>query len=152
VPPQHMENFSRPLEMMQCQAFRWHKMFSEGRTLVGDEQRSGPPLAARAGDNIARVRELVRSDRRLTERFLMKWTWTGKPFVCYWLKNGGIRKICAKMVPGNLTEEQLGTLLNAVFDIQVHYGDGAASLVTWPRTLRLLFISKSKIGSERTPF
>ena len=44
LPPQHMEYFSRPLEMMQCQEhkpFPWHKMFSEGRNLVEDEQRSG---------------------------------------------------------------------------------------------------------------
>jgi len=44
LPPQHMEYFSRPLEMMQCQEnkpFRWHKMFSEGSNLVEDEQRSG---------------------------------------------------------------------------------------------------------------
>jgi len=44
LPPQHMEYFSRPLEMMQCQEnkpFRWQKMFSEGRNLVEDEQRSG---------------------------------------------------------------------------------------------------------------
>jgi hypothetical protein len=27
--------------MSRAQAFRWHKMFSEGRTLVQDEQRSG---------------------------------------------------------------------------------------------------------------
>jgi hypothetical protein len=41
LPPQHMEYFGRPLEMMQCQEhkpFRWHKMFSEGRE---DEQRIG---------------------------------------------------------------------------------------------------------------
>jgi hypothetical protein len=30
--------------MSTAQAFRWHKMFSEGRTLVEDEQRSGPPI------------------------------------------------------------------------------------------------------------
>jgi hypothetical protein len=41
LPPQHMEYFSRHLEMIQCQEhkpFHWHKMFSEGRTLVVDEQ------------------------------------------------------------------------------------------------------------------
>ena len=43
-------------------------MFSEGRTLVEDEQRSGRPSATRTGDNTARVRELVRSDRRLAVR------------------------------------------------------------------------------------
>ena len=34
----------------------------------------------------------------------------------------------------------------------MHYGEAAASLITWSRTLRLLFISKSKIGSERATF
>ena len=29
--------------MSRAQTFRWHKMFSEDRTLVEDEQRSGRP-------------------------------------------------------------------------------------------------------------
>jgi len=51
--PQHMEYFNRPLEMMQCQehkSFRWRKMFSEGRNLVEDEQRSGCPSAKWTGE------------------------------------------------------------------------------------------------------
>jgi len=52
--------------MPRAQAFRWHKMFSEGRTIVEDEERSGRPSRTRTSDNTARVRELVRSDRRLT--------------------------------------------------------------------------------------
>jgi hypothetical protein len=47
-------------------AFRWHNTFSEGRTLVEDRQRSGRPLETRTDGNTSRVRELVRSDRRLT--------------------------------------------------------------------------------------
>jgi len=61
----------------------------------------------------------------------------------------GMKKFCAKMVPRNLIEQQR---LSAVFDIQMHYGEVAACLLTCYRTLRLLFISKSKISSERTPF
>ena len=49
-------------------------------------------------------------------------------------------------------EQRLDVRLSVVFDIQMHYSDAAASFVTWSRTLRLLFISKSKIGGERTPF
>jgi len=64
----------------------------------------------------------------------------------------GMRKICVKMVPRNLTEQQLDALLSAVFDIQMHYGDTAAFFVTCSRNLRLLIISESKIGCERTPF
>jgi hypothetical protein len=42
----------------------------------------------------------------------------------------GMRNICAKMVPRNLTEQQREARLSAVFDIQMHYGDAAASLFT----------------------
>jgi len=41
----------------RARAFRWHNMFSEGRTVVGDEQRNGRP-STRTGDNTARVRDL----------------------------------------------------------------------------------------------
>jgi hypothetical protein len=42
----------------------------------------------------------------------------------------GMRKICVKMVPRNLTEQQQNARLSAVFDIQMHYGEAAASLPT----------------------
>jgi hypothetical protein len=45
--------------MSRAQAFCWHKLFSEGRTLVDDEQRSGRPSATWTGDSTAHVRELV---------------------------------------------------------------------------------------------
>jgi len=41
--------------MSTAQAFRWHKMFSEGRTIVEDEQRSGRPSTTRTSDNTVRV-------------------------------------------------------------------------------------------------
>jgi len=114
-----------------AQACRWHKMFPEGRTLVEDEQRSRPPSAKWTGDNTARVRELVRSDRRLTVKMIadgvnMNWetvrlTLTEE----LWMRN-----ICAKMVPRNLTGQQWEVRLSTVFDIQMHYGDAAASLFT----------------------
>jgi hypothetical protein len=42
----------------------------------------------------------------------------------------GMRKICAKMVPRNLTDQQRNAQWSTVFDIQMHYGDAAASLLT----------------------
>ena len=53
--------------MSRAQAFRWHKMFSEGRTIVEDEQHSRQPSTTRTSDNTARVRERVRSNRRLSQ-------------------------------------------------------------------------------------
>jgi hypothetical protein len=43
VPPQHMEKLVKSFvddAMSRAQAFRWHKMFSEGRTIVEEEQHS----------------------------------------------------------------------------------------------------------------
>ena len=54
--------------LSRSQAFLWHKTFSEGRTFVEDEQRSGRPSATQTGDNTARVREIIRFDRRLIVR------------------------------------------------------------------------------------
>jgi len=42
----------------------------------------------------------------------------------------GMRKICAKMLPRNLTEHQRDARLSAVFDTEMHCGDAAASLLT----------------------
>jgi hypothetical protein len=52
--------------MSTAQSFHWHKIFSEGRTLVEVEQHSRIPSAKWTGNNTAWVRELVHSDRRLT--------------------------------------------------------------------------------------
>ena len=45
--------------MSRAQAFCSHKMFSEGRTIVEDEQHSGQPSTTRTSDNTARVGEFV---------------------------------------------------------------------------------------------
>jgi len=37
----------------RTQAYHWHKMFSEGRTIVEDEQRSGRPSTTWTSDNTA---------------------------------------------------------------------------------------------------
>jgi uncharacterized protein (DUF2237 family) len=50
--------------------------------------------------------------------------------VCFILTEDlGMRNICAKMVPRNLTEQQRDARWIAVFDIQMHYVDAAASLL-----------------------
>jgi hypothetical protein len=42
----------------------------------------------------------------------------------------GMRKFCAKMVPRNFRKQHRNVRLSAVFDIQMHYGDAATSLLT----------------------
>ena len=89
--------------MSRAQAFRWHKMFSEGRTLDEDEQSSGQPSTTRTSYNTAPVRELVRSDRRLTVKMVADEVNVNREAVRRILTEElGMRKICAKMVPRNL--------------------------------------------------
>ena len=117
--------------MSRGQAFRWHKMFSEGRTVVEDEQHSRRPSATWTGDNITWARELVHSDRRLTVRMISDEVNMNRETVRLMLTEElEMRKIYAKMVPRNLTEQQLDARLRTVFDIQMQYDDTAASLRT----------------------
>ncbi|GFW98064.1 putative transposase [Trichonephila clavipes] len=46
--------------------FRWFKAFSEGKKSIEDKPRSGRPSVSKTTENVVRVRDLVRSDRRLT--------------------------------------------------------------------------------------
>jgi len=117
--------------MSRAQAFPCHKMFSEDRTLVEDEQRSGRPSATGTGDNTARVRELVPADRILTVRMIADEVNMNRETVLLILtEEMGMKKIRDTMVSRNLTEQQRDARLSAVFNIQMHYGDAAVSLVT----------------------
>jgi hypothetical protein len=93
--------------MSRAQAFRWHKMFSEDRTVIEDEQHSGGPSATRTGDNITWVRELVHSERRLTVTMISDEVNMNRETVRLILTAElEMRKIYAKMVPRYLTEQQ----------------------------------------------
>ena len=54
--------------MCRTQTYEWWKRFKDGRTSVDDDPRSGRPSTSKTDDNIAKVREVIRSNRRLTVR------------------------------------------------------------------------------------
>jgi len=54
--------------MKKTAVYKWVKRFSEGRESVTAEERSGQPATSRTEENIAKVRQIVRENRRLTVR------------------------------------------------------------------------------------
>ena len=56
--------------MKKTAVYMWMKRFSEGRESVTGEERSGRPATSRTEENIAKVRQILRKNRRLTVRSL----------------------------------------------------------------------------------
>jgi len=54
--------------MGRTQMLEWWKRFKEGQTSVDDDPRSGRPSTSKTDDNVANVREVIRSNRLLTVR------------------------------------------------------------------------------------
>ena len=50
--------------------FEWRKRFKSGREEVKNDPKSGRPSTTKTDVNILRVKQLVRSDRRLTVRMI----------------------------------------------------------------------------------
>ena len=90
----------------------------EGREQVEDEPRAGRPSTSKTDDNVERVRSLVRSDRRLTLRMISSELNLNRFTVHEILTQDlGMRKMCAMMVPENLTTEQKANRRDVCLDI-----------------------------------
>ena len=86
--------------------YNWVKRFSEGPESVTDEERSRRP-ATRTEENIAKVRQIVRENRRLIVRCIAEQVNIDRETVRkIFTEDLDMRKVCAKMVPKELTEEQ----------------------------------------------
>jgi transposase-like protein len=93
--------------MKKTAVYKWVKRFSEGRGSATEEDRSLRPETSRTEENIANVRQILRENRRLTVRSIAEQGNVDIETVRKILTEDlDIRKVCAKMVPKELTEEQ----------------------------------------------
>ena len=88
----------------KAQAFIWHKAFLDGRDSVEDEPRSGRTCTSKTDENVTKLRAVVRSDRRLTFRMIdSELNLNRRTVLDIFIEELGMQKICAKLVPKNLT-------------------------------------------------
>jgi len=80
--------------------YKWVKRFSEGRESVTDEERSGRPATSRSEENIAKVRQIVRENRRLTVSSIAEQVNIDRETVRkISTEDLDMRKVCAKTAP-----------------------------------------------------
>jgi len=89
--------------MKKTAVYKWE----EGRESYTDEGRSGWPATSRTEENIAKVCQIVRENHRLTVRSIAEQVNIDRETVRKILTEDlDMRKVRAKMVPKELTEEQ----------------------------------------------
>ncbi|GFX77324.1 protein GVQW3 [Trichonephila clavipes] len=101
------ETFQLLQEAFKITVWEVHKAFKEGRGEVADEPRSGRPTTARTEENVDRVREVLRTDRRLSIQQIAD-TLHMSTFAVHRIMTEDLqmRKVCAKLVPKVLTQDQ----------------------------------------------
>ena len=93
--------------MSRARVFEWHQRFRKGEENVEDKPRSGRPSSSKTDVNVEAVRQAVRGDRRLTVRMIAEQV--GIDWQTVWkiiTEEIRMQKICAKMVPKLLSDDQ----------------------------------------------
>jgi len=92
--------------MKKTAVYKWVKRFSEGTESVSDEERTGRPATGITEENIAKVRQIKRENLRMIVRSIAEQVNIDREIVRKTVTEVlGMRKLCAKMVPMELTEE-----------------------------------------------
>ena len=93
--------------LSKAQVFRWHKAFSEGREDVNDEQCIGRPSTFHTSNNVAKLKAVLDSDRRLSVRSIADQVGLPKSIAHEIVTTElQIQKVCAKLVPKVLSDKQ----------------------------------------------
>ncbi|GBO15495.1 Putative uncharacterized protein FLJ37770 [Araneus ventricosus] len=126
--------------MEKTAVYEWHKRFREGRTNIEDDPRPAPARSSSTADeNVERVREIVRADRRISELGISHGS--GHSILHDDLN---MRRICLHMVPKMLSPEQKEQCQTQCYD--------SPSLFSRPSTSGFLPVSTAENEIEGTPF
>lgn len=97
--------------------FRWYARFWEEKEAVKDDERSGRPTTTRI-DNVTAIDKLLRKDRRITSWMVAEILGIPKTVVLHILhKDLNKQKVCARLVPHFLTQEQRNEQVTACQDL-----------------------------------
>ncbi|UYV60920.1 K02A2.6-like [Cordylochernes scorpioides] len=135
----------------RSQSGKWHKAFKEGREEVADEPRSGRPTTARTDENVDRVLEVLRTDRRLSIQQIAD-TLHMSTFVVHGIVTEDLqmRKVCAKLVPKVLSQDQKELRIlrcQELLDLIQNEPDFLNSVVTGDESWMFEYDPESKIIS-----
>ena len=121
--------------MKKTAVCKWVKRFSEGRESVTDEERSGWPTTSRTEENIAKFLQIVHENRWLTVRSIAEQVNVDRETVRKILTEDlDMRKVCAKMVPKEFTEEQKHRRVTICQDLLERQDDILGRVITGDET------------------
>ncbi|VVC44420.1 Hypothetical protein CINCED_3A020187 [Cinara cedri] len=93
--------------LSRARVFEWYKCFSEGRESTEDDQHPGRPVTVSTPETVTKINQIVRADRRMSIRMITEAVNADKETVRKILHEElHMTKVCAKLVPKNLTPDQ----------------------------------------------
>ena len=131
--------------------FRWHKTFLDDRECVEDEPYCGRPCTSKTDENMTKVRDLVRSDRRLTVRMISSVFNLDRQTVDD-LEKGFIvfgQNLDAASRQCSLSHCHLR---ERIFGQKRYFSGSAATILAWSESVLLLPFPKTQIPPQRSSF
>ena len=105
----------------QTHVFEWHKRFREGHKEMRDDSRSGRPSATRTEVHLEWVKQIVHGNHWLTVQMIPNQLDMKKDSVWKIItKDLGMGKVCTKMVPRVLNDNQKERHMQMCQDIIEH--------------------------------
>jgi len=122
--PRMIQQGFRDQSLSRIQVFQWHAWFKTGRTSVYDDEHTGRPARCTTPETFARIRELIRQNRRRTIRDVDEEVEFGYGTCQRVLTEElGMHRVAAKFVPRILTADQKQQRVNICAELRQFASD-----------------------------